>query len=440
MRILCYLSGFFAFFIALSMVLNAAPVQAGGCAGGQCGVTATITPPNGPVGTQVTITVQTGAFPLDGKYELWWSRSSNMDPNDVTVVKVAEGWNERQKMSFTTSLSIPSAPSGVNYIHYIKAGRTENMMNFSFTIIPDIIAKESSIRPRSTATIAGTGFAALDKVKLYIDGEPSEIATNSDQMGNFTASLPIPDLAGGTHVIKATSDKLFNQEASLRFKIAPSLKLEPEFPLVGKTATVSGFGFAAESEVSIKFDNIVITSSPTSDKSGRFVYNFTVPESSEGRHKLTATDKSGNIAVFETPIENNAPSTPTPVYPTSDRFGIFGSQLVTFNWMPAKDDSGSVVYTIEIADNLNFFPLAPGMRRTNLDETTVSVPMEPGTYYWRVQAADASGNKSKWALSPYAFQVGMINIWVIVAVSVILLVIFILLLRAFIQRVRGYYY
>jgi hypothetical protein len=108
--------------------------------------------------------------------------------------------------------------------------------------------------------------------------------------------------------------------------------------------------------------------------------------------------------------------------------------------MAAKDDSGAVLYTVEVADNLNFFPLMPGMRRSGISETSVTMNMEPGTYYWRVQAVDVSGNKSKWSLSPYAFQVGLVNLWVVAGVSLFLIVIFVLLLRAFIQRVRGYYY
>jgi hypothetical protein len=81
----------------------------------------------------------------------------------------------------------------------------------------------------------------------------------------------------------------------------------------------------------------------------------------------------------------------------------------------------------------------PGMRRSGLSETSVTLNIEPGTYYWRVQAVDPSGNKSKWALSPYAFQVGLISLWAIIGVSLILIIIFVFLLRAFIQRIRGYY-
>jgi hypothetical protein len=448
MRIYLYLTGIFALFIALSPSLCPSPVEGQGCAGGKCGITTTLTPNSGPTGTQVTILIESGTYPLDGKYEIWFSKTPTMtgasteeaDGTDPTAVKLAEGWNERLKQSMSLSLSVPQAVNGTNYFHYIKAGRATQMINFAFNVTPSLVCKEDKLLPRSRANLSGSGFTASDKIQLFVDGEPLDLALESDTTGCFTAAVPVPDLMAGTHVMKATAKKMYNQEATLRFKISPYIVIEPSVPLAGKSATVSGYGFAPNSEVSIKYDDAVVTSSPTADKSGRFTYNFTVPETSAGKHTLVATDRAGNIANWELPVENNPPTSPAPVSPTTDRFGVMGSQPVTFTWMAAKDDSGAVLYTVEVADNLNFFPLMPGMRRSGISETSVTMNMEPGTYYWRVQAVDVSGNKSKWSLSPYAFQVGLVNLWVVAGVSLFLIVIFVLLLRAFIQRVRGYYY
>ena len=446
-KIYIYLIGIFALFLAPVAALAPLPVEGQGCAGGKCGVTTTLTPNSGPTGTPVTILIESGAYPLDGKYEIWWSKSATMsggsansDGSDPTAIKVAEGSNERMKQSMTVSLSVPPASAGTNYFHYIKSGRSAQMLNFAFTVTPGLICKEDKVRPRSTINLTGTGFSPSDKITFYVDGEPLDIPAESDTTGSFTVAMPVPDLMAGTHVVKATGKKLYNQDATLRFKVAPYIVIEPAIPLVGKTATVSGYGFAPGSEVSIKYDQAVVTSSPSSDKNGRFVYNFTVPETAAGTHQLVATDKAGNVAVWELPVENNPPSTPGVISPTTDRFGVFGNQPVTFTWMAAKDDSGAVLYTLEVADNLNFFPLMPGMRRSGLSEPTVTMNIEPGTYYWRVQAVDPSGNKGKWALSPYAFQVGLVSLWVIIGVSLMLIIIFIMLLRAFIQRIRGYYY
>ncbi|MDD5648238.1 MAG: hypothetical protein PHY03_04830 [Dehalococcoidia bacterium] len=449
MRIYLYLTGIFVLFIALLPVLGPSPVEGQGCAGGKCGITTTLTPNSGPTGTQVSIMIESGTYPLDGKYEIWFSKSATMavgssdpdsDGSDPTAVKLAEGWNERLKQSMSLSLSVPQAVNGTNYFHYIKAGRAAQMINFAFNVTPGLVCKDEKLLPRSTASISGSGFTASDQIQLYIDGEPLDLALESDTSGCFTTSVPVPDLMAGTHVMKATAKKMYNQEATLRFKISPYIVIEPSIPLAGKSATVSGYGFAPGSEVSIKYDDAVVTSSPTSDKSGRFTYNFTVPETSAGKHTLVATDRAGNMANWELPVENNPPTSPAPVSPTTDRFGVMGGQPVTFTWIGGKDDSGTVLYTVEVADNLNFFPLMPGMRRSGITETSVTMNIEPGTYYWRVQSVDVSGNKSKWALSPYAFQVGLINLWVVAGVSLVLIVIFILLLRAFIQRVRGYYY
>ena len=441
MKIYVYLSGFFALFLLAFTAVMPVAVEAQGCAGGKCGITTTLTPSSGPTGSQVIISISSGAYPLDGNYEIWWSKSPTMS-DDPTTVKLGQGFNERLKQSVSMTVAVPEAPNGTNYFHFIKAGRAEQMLNFAFQVTPSIIIKSDQVTPRSTATVTGSGFTASDVIVFYIDGDPiaATAEIDSDKMGTFNADIPIPDLASGTHVIKATAKKMFNQEATSRFKTSATIAIEPTMPVVGQTATVTGYGFSPNTDVSIKYDSTVVASSPTSDKAGSFVYNFTVPETSEPHHTVTATDKNGNTATWELPIENNPPTTPTPVSPSSDRVGIMGAQPVTFTWMPAKDDSGTVLYTVEVADNMNFFPLMPGMRRTNVTESSVTMNIEPGTYYWRVQAADPSGNKSKWALSPYAFQVGLINLWVVVGASVILLVVFILLLRAFIRRVRGYYY
>ncbi len=447
-KIFIYLLGLCALFLAPVAALAPLAVDGQGCAGGKCGITTTLTPNSGPTGTAVTMLIESGAYPLDGKYEIWWSKTATMsgastadgENTDPTAVKLAEGWNERMKQSMTVNLSIPPASAGTNYLHYIKAGRTSQMLNFAFTVTPGLVCMEDKVKPRSTLNITGSGFSPSDKIQLYMDGEPLDFQLESDTIGSFTAALPVPDLMAGTHVVKATGKKMYNQEGTLRFKVVPYIIIEPAVPMVGKTATVSGYGFAPGSEVSIKYDQAVVTSSPSSDKNGRFVYNFTVPETAAGTHTLVATDKAGNVATWELPVENNPPSTPSVVSPTTDRFGVFGGQPVTFTWMASRDDSGAVLYTVEVADNLNFFPLMPGMRRSGLSDPTVTMNIEPGTYYWRVQAVDPSGNKSKWALSPYAFQVGLVSLWAIIGVSLVLIIIFIFLLRAFIQRIRGYYY
>ena len=115
------------------------PVEGQGCtvdgsANDNCGVTVTLTPNSGPTGTPVTIFIESGTYPLDGNYAIWWSKTPNMSSDDPTAVKLTEGWNERLKQSISVSLSVPAASAGTNYFHYIKSGHSSQMLNFAFTV------------------------------------------------------------------------------------------------------------------------------------------------------------------------------------------------------------------------------------------------------------------------------------------------------------------
>jgi hypothetical protein len=155
---------------------------------------------------------------------------------------------------------------------------------------------------------------------------------------------------------------------------------------------------------------------------------------------ITATDKAGNVATYGLPLEGEAPTGPSTIAPgeKQQRFGTLGAQLVTFTWTEVSDPSG-VTYILEIDDNLSFFPLEPGMRKTGLTQPTCTIRLEPGTYYWRVKAVDGAGNESDWALSPYPFKVGLLSGWYLAIGGLALLIVFIFAVRAFFRRIREYY-
>jgi hypothetical protein len=117
-------------------------------------------------------------------------------------------------------------------------------------------------------------------------------------------------------------------------------------------------------------------------------------------------DESGNIASVTMPLETRAPEPPVTIEPDGGRFGMFGAQEITFKWQGVSDPSG-ITYSLEIANNLNFFPLRPDLRRYDLTDTSCTVTMTPGVYFWRVKAIDGADNESEWSLSPLAFEVGI---------------------------------
>jgi hypothetical protein len=201
---------------------------------------------------------------------------------------------------------------------------------------------------------------------------------------------------------------------------------------------LTGCGFAAQSPVSIKYDDIIVSNSPTTDNTGNFTEKFKVPESSQSHHVITATDKAGNVGTFGMPLESTPPPVPNPISPAQERFGWFGSQPVIFTWSKVSDPSG-VTYSLEIDNSLRFFPLEPGMRKTGLTEPNCVMKLDPGTYYWRVKAVDGAGNESDWSLSPYPFQVGLLSGLYLAIGAVIFIIVFIFIIRAFFRRVREYY-
>jgi len=391
------------------------------------------------VGTTVVLAIASTGFSLDGPYQILWSKSPISDSGNYTLV--AEGNVAKGSAQATAIFTIPEAAYGTNYVQFRRGWRPEdNPYNFIFNVLPGIKVNLPSGSPGGEVTINGTGFPANDNVKLSFDGKPIDIAITTNNLGSFTCKFTVPETTAGKHEFKATVENMSLGDIIASLQVSPTMSLEPEHPEVDAEVTLTGCGFAAKSQVSIKYDETSIADSPTTDDTGSFSHKFNVPESSKDNHVITATDKAGNVATYGLPLEGEAPPMPNTIAPGEKqrRFGTFGAQLVTFAWTDVFDPSG-ITYILEIDDNLSFFPLEPGMRHTGLTKPGCTIRLEPGTYYWRVKAVDGAGNESDWALSSYPFQVGFFSTWYLVICGLIFVVIFILVVRAFLHRLREYF-
>jgi len=356
---------------------------------------------------------------------------------------LAKGEVPRLETKVTTSFNIPEAPYGTNYVQYLREWRPDNPYNFTFSVLPAIKVSPSSASPGSKVTINGTGFPADDnELTLSFDGKDTELDISTSSSGSFTAEFAIPDTIAGKHEFKANMDLTSVGDVSANLQVQPRITLNPAHPEVGGDVTVTGSGFASNSQMSIKYDEVAIPNAPpdkpiTTNDTGNFSHTFKVPESSEDNHVITATDKGGNIATFGLPLEGEAPPAPNLIYPCDgQRFGWFGPQLITFRWEEVSDPSG-VTYTIEVGQNTKVWP--PTATKTELTNTTYAINLEPGTYFWQVKAIDGAGNESEPTLAPYPFKVGLFSVWFVVGGIIIFAVIFILIVRAFFRRVREYY-
>jgi hypothetical protein len=341
-------------------------------------------------------------------------------------------------MEVSVSFTIPEAAYGSNLVQYLRFGH-DNPYGFSFLVLPNLTVTPKTCKPHSTVTVKGTGFPAKSKyILLSFDGNQTNQDIAANDLGSFTAEFTVPETMAGSHQFKAIDQNQSVGEIAANLQVGPSISLEPEQPDVGAEVTLTGYGFAAKSKVTIKYDDIAVSDSPTTSDTGNFTEKFTVPESSSDTHIITATDKAGNVDTFGLPLEGTAPTLPTPISPVNQRFGWFGMQPVAFSWTPVSDPSG-ITYIVEVDNSLRFFPLEPGMRKTDLTKPNCVMNLEPGTYYWRVKAVDGAGNESEWSLSPYPFQVGFFSGLYLAVGAIVFLIIFIFILRAFFRRVREYY-
>jgi hypothetical protein len=138
------------------------------------------------------------------------------------------------------------------------------------------------------------------------------------------------------------------------------------------------------------------------------------------------------------------------------RFGLVGTQSVSFRWSEVTDPSG-ITYTIEVADNYDFLPNGSIMTKEGLTEASYTYDITPGAYYWRIKAVDGAGNESEWKPAPYPFVVAelsnythefiallkkahILSIVGFIIAGLIVLRIIVLLIQAWLQRRRRYYY
>ena len=364
-----------------------------------------VTPESGTVGTGATLVIEATNIPLDGPYQVWWKGTPDFDKGGYTVL--AEGEIEPGKNTVIANFTIPEAVYGINYIALHRDYSPEDLsIKVMFRVLPGVEVIPDTVMPGRKIAVKCTGFPAGDRGTLMFNGERIDTIFEVNRVGSFMLEFPVPEIPAGEHTFVADSSQVYTGSASALFNVVPDIDVEPEHPDIGDTVTVDGCGFTAESAVHITFDGVPVLDLPAIDKDGTFTADFVVPDTGPVDHTVLVEDDSENIASMMLPLETRAPKPPITIEPNGGRFGMFGAQEITFTWQGVSDPSG-ITYSLEIADNLNFFPLRPDLRRYDLTGTSCTVTLTPGVYFWRVKAVDGADNESEWSLSPVAFEVGI---------------------------------
>lgn len=104
-------------------------------------------------------------------------------------------------------------------------------------------------------TFTGSGFAAQERVQIYVAGVGSAIlaSATADSGGSFTSTVLNPMWPYGFRIFFGVGQNSGNA-GTAQFSVTPKLSVNPNTGMVGSTASVQGSGFGFE-RVKIYWDN-----------------------------------------------------------------------------------------------------------------------------------------------------------------------------------------
>jgi large repetitive protein len=283
---------------------------------------------------------------------------------------------------------------------------------------------------------------------------------------DYRESVYVPNTPQGNHVIGVYGSSFTPKGTfpNYPFTVTPNISLDPKSGKDASLVTITGTGFAANEQVTLKYDSKDAVNNIVADTTGSFSAQYQIPQTTATTHTFTATGTKGNSGNATFTLEKTAsaaiPTLSSPanniqvpsfksvgdVYLGSFEYigGLFsylaGSQpskkstgITPLIWsMPA--DTGPWTYQLQISRDKNFSVL-------NLEKTLSTSEYNfihgeshgNGIYYWRVKATDSAGTETQWSsISKFEVismsgQVGLFSVLVlllgIAAIIVVVLVI-----------------
>ncbi len=350
---------------------------------------------------------------------------------------------------FTSIISIPESTAGS---HEIAASVAGDEATATFIVEPEILINPTSGETGTAVTVSGTGFGKLKPVNIWFHNTAIASKT-TNTLGSFYVNFNVPDFQAGRYNVDAEEGANL---AKARFTITVPTPPPPQPPPpepsssisisattgnVGQGIVMGGAGFKADSTVTIKYDEELLTA-VTTDSNGVFAAAFNVPPSKHGNHIITANDGI-NTSELDFTVESTPPSVPTLVLP---EMGAKVKAPIYFYWGDVTDPSLPVTYTIQVASNIDFSATSIILEKKGLTKTEYTITEEErrqlglgkDIHYWRVRAIDGASNEGSWA-SPrtlYFATTAAIPGWAIYAIAV-LGAIFLLALGFFIRARIG---
>ena len=304
----------------------------------------TISPTSGIAGS--TVTVSGSGFTTGASVTIKFD-STTRATTPSNIVASASG-------SFSATITIPNTASTGNHIIEVSdtTGKTASatfnvLLSGKITLSPDTGNRGASI------TVTGSDFSPNSQITIKFEGTtltttPALVTTSAS--GTFTATIKIPVTPDtGPKTITATDASGRIGTATFTIAAGGVITLSPNTGTSGTEVTVTGSNFNANSKIRIEFNEILVTTRPSSvvtGDDGRFVAKFDVPAGiGVGVHLVIVTDASGRLGTATFSTEGSAAERIT-LSPTSASVGsivtITGSGFAASTAVTVKLDGAAI--------------------------------------------------------------------------------------------------
>jgi hypothetical protein len=349
----------------------------------------TVSPTNGNVGAAVTVS---GSGYTPGSVVTFFFDDVNFGaPTTVTSAG-----------SFSASLAIPAAYGGIHHILAQDSGGGSSAATFS--VISKVVMTPTSGITGTTVTVTGTGLEANAPVTIKYNGNivtttPASVTTNAT--GGFGGTFLVPSGLAGTFPVEVSDGftTATNNFTSTTDATISQTTSETSPGRVGMSLIITGQGFKPNASVSVTYASAPVTLATVStDASGNFTANITIPASAHGIHTIIVTD-TVITKTFTFFMESTPPSIPQPLLPLMDDKA---KALASFDWADVDDPSKPVTYELQVASDATYTTILvdkKGLTTSGYtldDVEKLKSTKKEAPYYWHVRAVDAASNAGNW--------------------------------------------
>jgi len=381
-------------------------------------------PPNGKITTRIYI-FGYGFAPNEGGIKYTWD-AKPLSKSPIQADKAG---------SWSSQFDVPPGPKG-EYIIGVSSDSTGSgeVPGLVFTVSPFCKATPLSGPVGTKVTLTGVGFRpGEDGLTFTWDGPIIDTNVVAQPNGSFSFVITVPPCVKGRHIlgIYGSSFTPIGIVPDIEFEVTPIIQLTPSNVVNSRDLKIDGTGFNAGEILAVNYDKSNTGVTITTDAKGNFSVTIKVPAKAGKEHTVEAAGNKGGLAqatyvsgalppplpqlLFPGPgatIQSNNSVVDVIISIFKSIGGLFSASsassaspltqheeiITAMNWSVSSDQAG-VKYSLQIsktADFVNVVLRKDGIEGTtyNLDRSSIA---SAGTYYWRVRAANETGDVSPWS-------------------------------------------